>query len=218
MRKFMFLLFLPALYAADPPPQPCTTPDACWDLLQRGNLNWEGRRGRRLTHPNQTPERRGVVAPRQAPFAVVVSCSDSRLPPEVVFDRGVGDLFVVRVAGNVLDDFAIGSIQYVIEVRKYTKFIVVLGHQRCGALTAAVAGTEYSDPLGKLLKALQPAVDASRKWPGDRVENAVDANIHLMADKLEERFKSSGVVVKRKRYSLDTGRVTDPQPWTPIRP
>ncbi|HEY6393437.1 MAG TPA: carbonic anhydrase [Bryobacteraceae bacterium] len=214
MRKSILLLFLPVLYGADPPPPPpppCQTPAACWDLLERGNANW-WTTGRSLTHPNQTPARRGAVAKKQLPFAVVLSCSDSRVPPEVIFDRGVGDLFVIRLAGNVLDDFAMGSIQYAVEVEKYNKLIVVLGHQRCGALEAAVKGTPLPNPLALLGNALKPAVDASRNWPGDRVENAVDANIHLMANKLEEKFGSIGVVVKRKRYSLDTGKVTDPQP------
>src|SRR5258707_486567 len=190
MRKSIFLLLLPALYAADP--QPCATPDACWTLMERGNANWEGLRGRRLKHPNQPPARRPAVADHQSPFAVVLSCSDSRLPPEVVFDRGVGDLFVARVAGNVLDDFAIGSIQYAVQVKKYAKLIVVLGHQRCGAVEAAVAGTSLPNPLALLVKALQPAVDASRSWPGNHVENAVDANIYLVAKQLEEKFKSDG--------------------------
>jgi carbonic anhydrase len=143
----------------------------------------------------------------------VLSCSDSRLPPEVVFDRGVGDLFVIRVAGNVLDDFAIGTIQYAVQVKKYAKLIVVLGHERCGAVEAAVDGTQLPDPLALLVKALKPAVDASKNWPGNHVENAVDANVYLVAKQLEEKFKGDGVLVKRKRYSLDTGRVTDPQPW-----
>ena len=213
MRKWIFLLFFPALYATDPP-QPCATPQGCWNLLERGNANWWVT-GRHLLHPNQTPERRHAVAEHQSPFAVVLSCSDSRVPPEVVFDRGVGDLFVIRVAGNVLDDFAVGSIQYAVQVKKYAKLIVVLGHQRCGAVEAAVDGTQLPNPLALLVKALQPAVDASRSWPGNHVENAVDANIYLVAKQLEEKFKSDGVLVKRKRYSLDTGRVTDPQPWKP---
>src|SRR5258706_379289 len=212
MRKLIFFLFLPVLYGADP--QPCGTPQACWDLLERGNGNW-WITGRHLGHPNQSPARRLAVADHQSPFAVVLSCSDSRVPPEVVFDRGVGDLFVIRVAGNVLDDFAVGSIQYAVQVKKYAKLIVVLGHQRCGAVEAAVEGTSLPNPLALLVKALEPAVDASQTWPGNHLENAVDANIYLVAKKLEEKFKSDGVLVKRKRYSLDTGRVTDPQPWKP---
>jgi len=212
MRRLILFLFLPALYGADP--QPCGTPQACWDLLERGNGNW-WITGRHLGHPNQSPARRLAVAEHQSPFAVVLSCSDSRVPPEVVFDRGVGDLFVIRVAGNVLDDFAVGSIQYAVQVKKYAKLIVVLGHQRCGAVEAAVDGTSLPNPLALLVKSLQPAVDASRSWPGNHVENAVDANIYLVAKQLEEKFKNDGVLVKRKRYSLDTGRVTDPQPWKP---
>ena len=96
------------------------------------------------------------------------------------------------------------------------ELLLELGHQRCGALKAAVKPPpKIPDPLGLLVNALQPAVKDSRTWPGDPVENAVDANIHLMANKLEEKFKGLGVVVKRKRYSLDTGLVTDPQPWKP---
>ncbi len=211
MRKLIFFVFLAGLYGADP--QPCATPETCWTLLEEGNGNWWDTKRHGLTHPNQTPERRTAVAQHQSPFAVVLTCSDSRVPPEVVFDRGVGDLFVIRVAGNLLDDFVIGSIQYA--VTKYTKLIVVLGHQRCGAIEAAVAGERPPNPLGLLVKALKPAVKASRKWPGDRVENAVDANIHLVANRLEVRFKADGVLVKRKRYSLDSGQVTDPQPWKP---
>jgi len=215
MRKLIFFVFLVGLYGADPPPPPCATSETCWTLLERANGNWWKLPQSRLSHPNQTTARRLAVKDHQNPFAIVLTCSDSRVPPEVVFDRGVGDLFVIRLAGNVLDDFATGSIQYVVEVRKYTKLIVVLGHQRCGALAAAVDGGPLPKPLDLLVKALQPAVDASRNWPGDRVENAVDANIHLMAKQLEEKFKADGVVVKRKRYSLDTGQITDPQPWKP---
>ena len=195
-------------------PQPYLQPQACWDLLEQGNLNW-CKTGRQPLYPNQSLARRRAAAENQSPFAVVLSCSDSRVPPEVVFDCGVGDLFVIRVAGTALDDFAIGSIQFAVQVRKFTKLIVVLGHQGCGALEAAVDGTALPNPLALLIRALQPAVDASRSWPGNHVENAVDANIYLVANQLEEKFKNDGVLVKRKRYSLDTGRVTDPQPWKP---
>jgi carbonic anhydrase len=182
--------------------------------LEQGNVYW-CRTARQLLHPNQSPALRRAETEQQSPFAVVVSCSDSRVPPEVVFDCGVGDLFVIRVAGTALDDFAIGSIQFAVQVKKFTKLIVVLGHQGCGAVEAAVEGVQLPDPLASLVKALRPAVDASRSWPGNPVENAVDANIYLVANLLEERFKDNGVVVKRKRYSLETGRVTDPQPWKP---
>jgi len=212
MRKLLLLLVFPMMCgAAD---VPCTTPQACWDLLKKGNDNWS-KKGRRLQHPNQTPARRKAVKDHQAPFAVILTCSDSRVPPEVVFDRGVGDLFVIRVAGNVLDKHATGSIQYAVEVKKYAKLIVVLGHQRCGAVEAAVEGTKLPEPLATLVAALKPAVEASKHWPGDPVENAVDANIYLVAKQLTDAFQKDGAVVMRKRYSLDTGVVSDPQPWKP---
>ena len=176
----------------------------------KGNHNWVAAK---LHHSNQTAQRRREVAAHQAPFAVVLSCSDSRVPPEIIFDRGVGDLFVIRVAGNVVDEDAAGSIQYAVAIQKYTKLIVVLGHQRCGAVDAAVQGVQLPEPLASLVKSITPAVDKSRGWPGDPLENAIDANIHLVADHLQKMFAKEGAVVMKKRYSLDTGEVTDPQPW-----
>src|SRR5579864_4125359 len=186
---------------------PGTTPLGCWEVLKQGNENWSKRR-----RSDETAASRNAV---QSPFAVVLACSDSRVPPEVVFDRGVGDLIVIRVAGNVLDKHATGSIQYAVEVKKYAKLIVVLGHQRCGAVEAAVEGTKLPEPLATLVAALKPAVEASKHWPGDPVENAVDANIYLVAKQLTDAFQKDGAVVMRKRYSLDTGVVSDPQPWKP---
>src|SRR5260370_41517198 len=212
MRKSIFLLLLPTLYAADP--QPCATPQACWDLLEGGNAHWWVV-GDHLLHPNQSPARRGAVADHQSPFAVVLSCSDSRVPPEVVFDRGVGDLFVIRVAGNVLDDFAVGSIQYAVQVKKYAKLIVVLGHQRCGAVEAAVYGTSLPNPLALFVKALQPAVDASRSWPGNHVENSVDPNSYLVWKQLEEKFKNDGLLINHSMYPHHTDSATNHAPWKP---
>lgn len=211
MRRLLLLLaVMPLCRASDE--VPCATPQACWDLLKQGNDNW-AKKGGKLVHPNQTPERRSAISGHQSPFAVILSCSDSRVPPEVIFDRGVGDLFVIRVAGNVLDRHAMGSIQYAVEVKKYAKLIVVLGHQRCGAVEAAVQKPTLPEPLATLVSALRPAVDRSHGWPGDKVENAVDANIHLVTKQLADTFSSGGVMVVGKRYSLDTGEVTDPQRW-----
>jgi carbonic anhydrase len=209
MRKLILLLFLPALHGADP--APCKNPEECWNLLMSGNRDWVAGR---LQHPNQSKARREAVADHQTPFAVVLSCSDSRVLPEVVFDRGVGDLFVIRVAGNVVDQFAIGSIQYAVEVQKYTRLIVVLGHQRCGAVEAAVKNIPLPEPLASLVKSLHNAVEISRSWPGDHVENAIDANVHLVSDQLSKMFMKDGAVVLGKRYSLDTGAITDPR-WIP---
>jgi len=209
--RFVPLLFLllPVLRATD---QPCSTAQSCWELLAKGNHDWVSGR---LKHTNQTTQRRDAVREHQSPFAVVLSCADSRVPPEVLFDRGVGDLFVIRVAGNVADEMDAGSIQYAVEVQNYAKLVVVLGHARCGAVDAAVHRTPVPDPLAKLINLLRPAVEASKDWPGNPVENAVDAHIHLTVKKLAGMFHSPGVLVVGKRYSLDTGEVTDPQPWKP---
>ena len=191
---------------------PCATPQACWDLLAKGNRNWAAGR---LQRSNATAARRATVKHLQTPFAVILSCSDSRVPPEVLFDRGVGDLFVIRVAGHVLDKHALGSIQFAVSVKKFTKLVVVLGHQRCGAVEAAVQKAKLPEPLATLARSLRPAVKASAHWPGDPIENAVDANVHLVTKQIADAFKADGAVVLGKRYSLDSGRVTDPQPWKP---
>lgn len=186
---------------------PGTTPLGCWEVLKQGNENWSKRR-----RSAETAASRNAV---QSPFAVVLACSDSRVPPEVVFDRGIGDLFVIRVAGNVLDKHVTGSIQFAVQVQEFTKLIVVLGHQGCGAVEAAVQGLKLPEPLATLVNALRPAVEASRHWPGDPVENAVDANIHLTTKQLTDLFQKDGAVVLGKRYSPDTGEISDPQPWKP---
>src|SRR5437763_12915858 len=130
-----------------------------------------------LQHPGQTAERRTELANTQHPFATIVSCSDSRVPPEIVFDQGLGDLFVLRVAGNVINDESLGSIEYSVDVVA-VRLIVVLGHQRCGAVKAAketiAAKTEAPAHIQSLVTAIQPAVEATVK---DDLEATVEANV-----------------------------------------
>src|SRR5438876_10670259 len=113
--------------------QPSVAPSEAISRLKEGNGRYAGGN---LQHPGQTTERRAELANTQHPFATIVSCSDSRVPPEIVFDQGLGDLFVVRVAGNVIDDHALGSIEYAVD-HLGVRLIVVLGHQSCGAVKAA---------------------------------------------------------------------------------
>ena len=115
------------------PEQPTVAPAEAISKLKEGNGRYAGGN---LQHPGQTTERRAELAKSQYPFATIVSCSDSRVPPEIVFDQGLGDLFVVRVAGNVVDDHALGSIEYSVD-HLGVRLIVVLGHQSCGAVQAA---------------------------------------------------------------------------------
>lgn len=166
------------------------------------------------SHPNQTLERRGHVAKGQHPFAVVVSCSDSRVPPEIVFDQGIGDLFVVRVAGNIVDDAGLGSIEYAAE-HLHVSLIVVLGHERCGAVEAVVKGGEAPGHIESLVEAIRPAVEKAKGEPGDLAENAMRTNVkmvvgHLKASKpiLEHLVHNGTLLVVGARYDLDDGMVT----------
>ena len=168
----------------------------------------------KMIHPDQTATRRTEVRNEQHPFAIILSCSDSRVPPEIIFDQGIGDLFVVRVAGNVLDNAVIGSIEYAVE-HLNVKLIVVLGHERCGAVSAAVKGGEVPGHLRYLVEAIQPAVEKAKQLSGDLLENAVLINVKNVVAQLkssepiiEEFVHENKVNVVGARYDLDDGAVT----------
>jgi carbonic anhydrase len=157
-------------------------------------------------HPNQRPS--GAA---QHPIAVILSCSDSRVPPEIAFDQGVGDLFIVRVAGNTYDRLALESIEYAVD-HLGTNLVVVMGHDQCGAVTAAVKS--YPDAhAGPMIQNIYPAVRQSKGKPGDPVSNAISANAILLAQWLahDEHFaakvKNGQIKVVAARYGLDTGKV-----------
>ena len=186
------------------------------DALQRliaGNLRY---RTGRFLHPNAGPARRAQEATGQMPFAIVLSCSDSRVPPEVVFDRGIGDLFVARVAGNSINDELLGSIEYAAE-HFNSPLLVVLGHERCGAVIAAVdtvlKGTRFPGHIQSLADPIVPAVNQVRAQPGDIVDNSVRAHIRrsvaaLKASEpiLAERVRANKLRVVGARYDLETGQ------------
>jgi len=153
------------------------------------------------------------LAKDQKPFAVVVGCSDSRVPPELVFDVSLGDIFVERTAGEVVDAVALGSIEYAVE-HLGTHLIVVLGHQRCGAVSAAVSGAKDTGDIPDLLKAILPAVAETKGQSGDPIDNAVRANARDIATRLQSTgpiiapgVQSGEVKVVAAYYSLDTGQV-----------
>src|SRR5215831_3843882 len=158
-------------------------------------------------------ERRHALAKNQKPFAVIVSCSDSRVPPELVFDVSLGDIFVIRTAGEVVDQVAVGSIEYAIE-HLGTRLVVVLGHQRCGAVSAAVSGGTDTGDIPNLLKAILPAVEGTKGESGDPIDNAVRANARDIAKRLQStgpiiapRVQSGEVKIVAAYYSLDTGQI-----------
>jgi len=167
----------------------------------------------KLAHPDQDAGCRTNLSKGQQPFAVILGCSDSRVPPEVIFDQGLGNLFVVRVAGNVADELGIASIEYAVE-HLGSRLIVVLGHERCGAVTAAVKGGELPGHLPALMAALKPAVDKSKGCAGDAVDGAILANVEVTAGQLRESKPILAELVEKgeikivgARYDLDTGVV-----------
>jgi carbonic anhydrase len=167
-----------------------------------------------LDHPNQTPDRRTEVAKGQHPFASVLACSDSRTPPEIIFDRGLGDIFTVRVAGNVADKVVIESLDYSVK-HLGVRLVMVLGHRRCGAVIAAVDGHEGTadQDVGPMLSELRPAVAASKGMAGDPVENAVRENVALViknlasSEELSAMVKSGDLKIVGGIYDLDTGTI-----------
>jgi carbonic anhydrase len=168
----------------------------------------------KLSHQNQTTERRSEIAGGQHPFAAILSCADSRVPPEIIFDQGLGDLFVVRLAGNILDSAALGSLEYSVE-HLGVKHIVVLGHERCGAIEATIKGGETTEPIGSLVKAIQPAVEKARTQPGDLLDNAVKANVAMVVQQLKssgpilsELVQKGDLSIEGAIYDLDDGEVT----------
>jgi carbonic anhydrase len=157
--------------------------------------------------------RRYALAREQTPFAVIVGCSDSRVPPELIFDVTLGEIFVIRTAGEVVDSVALGSIEYAIE-HLGTRLIVVLGHQRCGAVSAAVSGVTEAGDIPIVLNAILPAVEATKDHAGDPIDNAVRADAREIARRLQitgaiipPRVQSGEVKVVAAYYSLDSGQV-----------
>jgi len=199
---------LHTIYAAEPVAN--ITADEALARLKTGNERFVAGK---LIHPNEGADRRAEVAKGQKPFAIIVGCSDSRVGPEVVFDQGLGDLFVVRTAGNVVDDVALGSIEYAAD-HFGVPVILVLGHTRCGAVAAAVAGGEVHGHVGSVVEKLKPAVEEAKGKEGDAVDIAVHANIRNVVKQLRNSnpiilglVKLGRVKVVGACYDLDTGRV-----------
>ena len=199
-------LAAPEPVVAENPPNP----DRALQLLIKGNERFvENKR----KYPNQDWKRITEVAPSQAPFAAILGCADSRVPAEIVFDRGFGDIFVCRVAGNVATPEEIGSLEFGTLVLG-AKVLMVVGHENCGAVKAAITGGELPGHIGSLTEAILPAVESSKNQPGDKVENAVKANVRLQANTLKASPVINQLIVQGKLkivggyYDLDTGKVT----------
>ncbi len=159
----------------------------------------------------QDSSRRESLVSGQEPYAIILSCADSRVVPELAFDAGLGELFVVRVAGNIANSSSIASMEYAV-AHCGSKLIVVLGHQSCGAVTAAVNGGDNGYNLNHLLSHITPAIAASDK--GATVNDVVKKNAEMTAKELCNRSSIISTAVNKgdvkivpAYYNLDSGRV-----------
>ncbi len=190
------------------------SPDIVLECLMEGNRRYVAGR---MLHPHQTPERRRALRERQAPSAAILGCADSRVPPEVIFDQGLGDLFVVRVAGNIVDEATLGSLEYAV-LHLGTPLVMVLGHRGCGAVKAAIeavmAGEAGKGHLRSIIAAIRPAIAEAQMEPGDLLESAVRAHIRRSIQQLLDHGLMFAAMVREGRlkivgacYDLESGQV-----------
>jgi carbonic anhydrase len=208
-------------------PAPRQDPAVALDPLERLKLGNQRYQAGQATHFNQERDRRLDLARAQHPFALVVGCADSRVPPEIVFDQGLGDLFVVRSAGEALDDLALASIEYAV-LHLDVRTIVVLGHERCGAVQATLERGELPGHLKYLARAIAPHIEDARRRipagsseiPAEVLDLAVVQNVRGIVAELEacepilSDLRHTGELrVVGARYDLDSGAVE----WLPAQ-
>ncbi|AXC09392.1 Carbonic anhydrase [Acidisarcina polymorpha] len=206
-----------AALADGPAPASRVDADQALQLLVAGNQRFvDGK----ITHPGRTPDDFKPLAAGQFPIAAIVSCADSRVAPEILFDQGIGDLFIIRVAGNYIDGAGAsvkGSIEYAV-AELNVPLIMVLGHSQCGAVKAAIKHIHDHDALpgaiNVMVNSIKPAVIESQGKPGDPLQNAIEANVHRGVVKLNTlepvvapALKSGKLKVVGGTYDLATGKV-----------
>ena len=191
-----------------------SSPEEAKQLLIEGNQRFAT--GKLLSKDLSSARRRELMENGQHPFAVIVSCSDSRVPPELLFDQALGDLFVVRVAGNVVSPVELGSIEYAVDHLK-TPLVVVLGHEACGAVTAAVQGGETHGSISSIIEKIKPAVDGAKALSfgittnKDLIDKSTELNIQntikeiLKSPIIEEGTATKKVDITGIKYDLDEG-------------
>jgi carbonic anhydrase len=195
-----------------PARQPAVSANDVWAALMAGNARFVS--GKTQSHDVVSLRRK--LASSQSPSAIILSCSDSRVGPELIFDQSLGDLFVVRTAGNIAGPVALGSIEYAVD-HLHSPLLVVLGHQKCGAVNAACSGEKMpSANLEAIVDKINPAVARAKSHAnaGDLVEAAIKENVHQSAQDLlansaiiREAVASGKLRVVEAEYELDTGKV-----------
>jgi carbonic anhydrase len=178
--------------------------------LKKGNKRYISGK---LKHPHTDNSWRESLKGSQQPFAVVLSCADSRVVPELIFDQGLGDLFVIRVAGNIAKDKVLGSIEYAIKFLG-SKLVIVLGHESCGAVGASLGDEDPGGHIGAIIEKIKPAVYMAKRMKGDHLTNSIQVNAQLVSEEIRDSdpiiknsVKSDGVEVLPAYYELSTGKV-----------
>ncbi len=201
------LLFSPVVSVSASEANPAKNP---LERLIQGNQRYTT--STTVCHEDWTAKRSALLE-NQKPFAVIVACSDSRVPPEIVFDQSLGDLFVVRVAGNIVDDFAIGSIEYGVNVLG-ANLVLVLGHSNCGAVNAALKGMKFDNHIQEVVNAIHPAIVATKGDSGNLLEKAIKANVKIVEQKLKSskpllaKLLAKGTLrISGAYYDLESGKV-----------
>ncbi len=179
--------------------------------LKEGNARFVSGKS---VHPNQDFNRVKETANKQTPFATIIGCSDSRVPNEIIFDQGLGDLFIIRTAGQVSTYASWGSIEFAEEILG-TKLIVVLGHTQCGAVNAAVSLPEVPGHIVTLINAIKPAVEKARQDnPEDLLAASIRANVLMQVEQLKnlepvlaKRVREGSIQIIGAVYDLSSGKV-----------
>ena len=165
-------------------------------------------------HPNQSFEHRLELAEGQKPIAAILTCADSRVSPEIIFDQGLGDLFVLRVAGNVINDLFVGSLEYAVE-HLNVSLLMVLGHSECGAVDATVKGGQPPGHINSLVQAIKPALDRLKKQSPDWVNIVAKENVKIGVERLRisdpiltAQYEEGNIDIVGAFYNIKSGEVS----------
>lgn len=210
MKKFILLLFVllfsSNVWASEIPNLPA---EIALGRLKDGNTRFVKEQ---MKHPHQNKVRRMKLVNGQHPFAVVICCSDSRVTPEVIFDQGLGDIFVIRNAGNVIDDHVLGSIEYAV-YHLGVNLVIVLGHESCGAVGAAMKEDKELPEIESIKESILPAVKKCKENKNYSYDNVIRTNAKLNAEEIlnndafKGRCKKHDFEVYPAYYSISTGEV-----------
>jgi carbonic anhydrase len=186
-------------------------PQEALNSIKNGNFRYANGKSQA---PRREKDRRRETLTGQQPLAAVLTCSDSRVPPEILFDQGIGDLFIIRTAGAVADDMVLASLEYAVQ-HLHVPLVLVMGHSRCGAVTAALHGEALEGHLPGLIQHIAPALEMARHNSGDPLANAIDAHVKLTFEQirtckpvLAAAFQSGKAMLVAARYDLEDGKVT----------